>query len=65
MAKKEVVPKAKKDRAEKIALTMQAQGNKTGAERGTPEFDKGTDPADEKVDKAGRGKQDNTNIGGD
>lgn len=57
------VEQAKKDRAERIALAMEAQGGmeQASADRGAPEFDKGK-PKESKGD--GRGKQDNTNMGG-
>lgn len=54
----EVVPQAKKDRAERIALTMEAQGGEGGAARGTPEFDNGSaSSSDEKKGKPTRGEQ--------
>jgi hypothetical protein len=60
-----VVPKAKLDRAERIKLTMEAQGNEDGAARGSPEMDKGQPTSSqEKSQKKERGKADNTNMGG-
>jgi hypothetical protein len=62
----ESVDQAREDRAERIKLTLEAQGGADNADanRGAPEFDKGV-PKDEKEDKSGRGDQDNTNIGGE
>ena len=61
-----VVPKAKEDRAERIKLTMEAQGGPENASssRGAPEFDKGQDDSSaEKDGKAKRGKADKTDLG--
>lgn len=56
------VEQAKKDRAETIALAMEAQGGpeKMDGNRGVPEMNKGV-PKDEKEGKAQRGAADNTN----
>lgn len=62
--KEEEIEQAKKDRAERIKLTMEAQGGEGGAARGVPELDKGKpDGSGEKDGKAKRGQEDNTNVG--
>jgi len=61
----EVIPKAKKDRAERIKETMEAQGGMEGASgaRGAPEFDKGTRTSEqEKEGQKKRGQQNNAGV---
>lgn len=59
-----VIPQAKLDRAERIKLSMEAQGGETGEARGTPEFEKGKqDSVEEKAKKQKRGQQDDTDKG--
>ena len=60
---KKEVEQAQKDRAKRIKLTMQAQGGETGAARGSHEFEKGVPPESEKTGAAGRGRDDQTDMG--
>lgn len=56
------IPMARKDRAERIKLTLEAQGGPENANsnRGAPEFGEGSD---EKLGKEKRGEEDKNNLG--